>query len=362
MVEHSAVSMQESTTGAVTQFLEQEGLECLPSIKLLSFLAGALQRYEEEGVVLNPRVLLCNDISMFSRSMPGGRFLLVGQLAFSTDSGKQILKQCATLARAGWTVFVERDRKGTAARFGVLSFLASPTSVELREMVTLGHDSSIGAPEMAVLIEQIDPKTILLSGSRGNTLRIAFSTTRLVKDDAKELKQFCDLCCSNGTSAEFTLFFNSLLGRSLNESHGTILVCQSSGPITKVEGMNDAVVLNPPLDLGDAFMAYKTHGSADSILELQRSEALLLGMLQSDGIVVFDDRGAVTAYRVFFRDARTAAHLKVNVNKPKHLPKTSVPVGGARRRAFEGLKGLVGSELQGILFRSQDGVTEFKGG
>ncbi len=37
-------------------------------------------------------------------------------------------------------------------------------------------------------------------------------------------------------------------------------------------------------------------------------------------------------------------------------------VGGARRRAFEGLKGLVGNQLSSILFRSQDGQTIHFGG
>lgn len=359
MAEHNTVSMQESTTGAVTQFMEREGCECLQSIKLLAFLAGALQRYEEEGVVLSPRVLLCNNIDSFARSLPGGRFLLVGKLDFNSDSGKYVLKQCATLSRGGWIVFVERNPAGTEARFGVLSFLASPTSVELRDMVTLERDPSLGDPEMAVLVEQVDPKTILLSGSRGNTLRIAFSTTRKMTDDFLPIQRFSKLCCSGVAGAEFLGFFQSLLRRSLNESHGTILVCRSSGPVTKVKGMKDAVLLSPPLDLRDAFMAYKTVGDADSILELQRSEALFVGMLQSDGIIVFDDRGAVTAYRVFFREARIAAPK--GAQSAKSRKKAPAPVGGARRRAFEGLKGLVGQELQGALFRSQDGVTEFEG-
>ena len=358
MAEHKVVSIQESTTGAVTAFLEQENCDCLQSIRLLSFLAGALQRYEEEGVVLKPKVLLCNDIDAFYRSLPGGRVMVVGQSEFNSDVGKQILKQCATLARAGWTVFVERRAEGTQIRFGVLSFLASPMSVELREMVALTRDPALGDPDLAILAEQIDPKTVLFSGSRGNTLRIVFSTTRPSGDGTGEIEKFSSLCCSTDCSAEFKHFFRSLLGRALNESHGTILVCRSPEPVTKVKGMNDAVVLSPSLNLKDAFLAYRSSNSADSLLELQRSEALLVGMLQSDGIVVFDNRGAVTAYRVFFQGRKTAQPPK---GEQKKRRKSTPPAGGARRRAFEGLKPLIGSELQGILFRSQDGVTEFEG-
>jgi hypothetical protein len=216
MAEHATVSLQESTTGAVTQFMEREGCECLQSIKLLSFLAGTLPGYKEEGVALNTDVLLCNSIERFSRSLPGGRFLVLGKLEFNIDAGKQILKQCGTLAHAGWTVFVERNQNGTGARFGVFSFLASPTSVRLRDMVTLDRDATLGDPELAVLAEQIDPKTVLFSGSRGNTLQISFSTTRILKNDATELQQFSDACCSSSGNAEFTAFFASLLRRTLN--------------------------------------------------------------------------------------------------------------------------------------------------
>lgn len=190
MADHKTVSMQESTTGAVSQFLDLEGCECLQSIKLLSYLSGALQRYEEEGEVLNPKVVLCNSIEKFSQSLPGGRYVIVGKDDYGPETGKKILKQCATLARAGWVVFVERNKDGTAIKFGVLSFLASPTSVDLREMVGLGVDESLPPPEFSVLTERLDPKTVLLTGSRGNSLRIAFSTTRAIDNQGEALGKF----------------------------------------------------------------------------------------------------------------------------------------------------------------------------
>ena len=359
-VEHTIVSMQESTIGAIVQFMDREGCECLQSNKLLAFLAGALQHYEEEGVVLHPRVILCNQVDEFCQVLPGGRFLVVGQTSLNNDAGKQILKQCANLARAGWTIFVERNSAGTEARFGVLSFLASPTSIELREMVTIGNDTANEHHAFIVLVEQYDPKTILFSGSRGHTLKIAFSTTRANKDDSVELINFSRICCSNIGSAEFTSFFSTLLRKCLNESHGTILICTTKSSINDIKGMSGAVVLEPSLNIKDAFNTYKTLKDADSILELQRSEALLTGMLQCDGIVVFDNNAVVKAYRVLFHKVQTTTTANDGAVSGL-VVKGPTPAGGARRKAYEDLKPLIGGDLLAAFFRSQDGATEFTG-
>lgn len=163
------------------------------------------------------------------------------------------------------------------------------------------------------------------------------------------------MCSSTIEKSGFERYLSSLLARCLNESHGTILVSRVGQPIVKVKGMKDAVVLDPPLDIAGAFLSYKSEPNAEAMLELQRSEALLIGMLQSDGIVVFDDTGKVSAYRVFFKEGPAKGA------RGKRGATTAAPEGGARRRAYEGLKLLVGSELNGALFRSQDGLTEFQG-
>lgn len=358
MADHSTISIQESTAGGVTQFLELEGCECIQSIKLLSFLSGALQRYEEEGVLLNPKLLLCSSIEKFCATLPGGRFIVVGRSPYTSETGKNVLKQCATLAKSGWHVFVERSADGNETRFGVFSYLESPTSLSLKEILEIGSEDLSIDNEFSVSIEQLDPKTILMTGSKGNSLTIAFSTTRIASEGKEALKEFACMCVAGCNESDSELYFHTLLTRCLNESHGTILACLPTGSITEVAGMQDAVVIDPPLDLLTAFTNYKTSNSADAILELQRCEALLTGMLQSDGIVIFDDQGRVSAYRVFYREPAPSN----TGDAPASTQGKKKPIGGARRRAFEGVKALVGATLKGALFRSQDGLTEFHGG
>jgi hypothetical protein len=79
---------------------------------------------------------------------------------------------------------------------------------------------------------------------------------------------------------------------------------------------------------------------------------LLHGLLQSDGIVAFNETGQITAYRVFYKPPKgseDASKAKATVS------------GGARRRAFEGVSALVGPSLKSALFRSQDGHTMYAG-
>lgn len=114
--------------------------------------------------------------------------------------------------------------------------------------------------------------------------------------------------------------------------------------------MSDAVAVTPALDFGSVFSDYQKSGTAAAVLTLQRCEELLRGFLKCDGIIVFDRTARVIAYRVFYRPPPTQGPATENVS------------GGARRRAFEGLKTLVGTKLVSALFRSQDGLTIYRGG
>ncbi|MEG8019892.1 hypothetical protein [Sphingomonas aerolata] len=344
MAEAITVSIQKTTTGGVTEFLGFEEFDCLGSIKLLSFLAGALLRYEEEGIELSPQIILCQSIESVTRSIPGGTYYVIGAADFSPDLGKKILKECAALAQSVWAIFVERVDT-TTVRYGVMSYLATPTSISLADMI------AIDSTNFAVLIARADATTVRLVGAKGNSLDVAFSTVRESIKSDRDIVKFADSCVAADTAEPSKRYMRSLIERLLAGSHGTILAC-STTDILEVEGMTDAIGLSPPIDVMKAFESYRADGTADALLELQRTEALLQGLLQSDGIVTFNDGGQITAYRVFYKPpsaANTTAEASPTVS------------GGARRRAFEGVKALVGSALKSALFRSQDGHTLYVG-
>lgn len=344
MAEAKTVSIHKTTTGGVTEFLEDESFDCLASIKLLSFLAGALLRYEEEGIELNPQVVLCESIDSFTKIIPSGKYYRIGEEGFTHELGKKVLKECAALAQSAWAIFIERV-SATQVYYGVFSYLETPTSVPLSEMITIGDT------QFAVLVSRIDATTVRLAGAKGNTLDVAFSTVREVAKSEADIGKFADSCLPEETSDAGKRYLRNLIDKLLASSHGTILVC-AADKITAVEGMGDAVALSPPIDVLGSFENFRTSNAADSLLELQRVESLLHGLLQSDGIVAFNQAGQVTAYRVFYRPPAS--------EKVTGGAKQSVS-GGARRRAFEGVRKLVGTDLLSALFRSQDGHTMYAG-
>ena len=72
---------------------------------------------------------------------------------------------------------------------------------------------------------------------------------------------------------------------------------------------------------------------ADSLSDLQATEALIEGMLNSDGVVVFGTNGTILAYRVILTSTNDE---KVN------LPDS----GGGRRRTYELMKSRIGTRLR----------------
>ena len=67
-------------------------------------------------------------------------------------------------------------------------------------------------------------------------------------------------------------------------------------------------------------------------------------MMSSDGITVLRSDGAVLGFNVF------VAH-------PDSLDRHPGAIGGARRRTYETLAGMVGDGLVAAFYRSQDGHT-----
>ncbi len=345
MLEPKFVTFREQTTGRINDLLIDEGRACAATQNLLAYLAGALLNYREEGVEFAPSVVLCDSIEGFLRAFPGAIFHVVGTAPFDPSSGPRILKDCGPLSNRNWFIFIERvDESG--ARYGVFTYFRLPTAIQLHEGIT------IDPTQFSVLIKKVSPNTIEMRGAKGSSLTLAFSTVREAANVGNPIEKFATACCTDVDDGriikEFTSYFARVLEDALTLSHGTMLACGHQVDLTAIPEMHDAVPVSPMLDFKSAFAEYQSTGSAGSVLNLQRCEELLQGFIRSDGIVVFDTCGRVTAYRVFFRHGANNRE-------------SGAAVGGTRRRAFEGIKAIVGAGLTAVLFRSQDGLTLYHG-
>lgn len=337
------ITFRDQTSGKIGDFTSDEGYDCALTQALLSYLCGAIVRYKDEGVEISPLILVTDGISSFLSAFPGSVTYQIGELPLKADSGKRILKDCAPLFGPNWTIYIERVDANTL-RYGVFSYYKLPTAIPLEEGIELNPS------KFAILIRKISESTIELRGAKSNRLTIIFSTLRenpeIETDPVAEFAAACSKNLAKSESADrFETYLRRLLSSSLSISHGTILVCRKNAQTAKISQLKDSVSILPVIDFYKSYSESKID-DAGSVLALQRNEELLSGFMRCDGIIVFNSIGQLVAYRAFY---------KGNAQIPDEL------VGGARRRAFEGVKELVGQKLSGALFRSQDGLTLFYG-
>lgn len=351
------VTFRDQTSGKLTDLLADEGLTCGHTQALLAFLVGALVGYKEEGVELSPTILITTDLKNLVRGIPGAIHYQIGTGFLDSNIGKKILKECGVLSSGSWITYVERSdlrdssvpQGPVSAQFGVLSYSRTPSSLDIEEAIQLSP------AQFALLLRKVGQNEVELVGSNRNRLSVVFSTTREGSsiDSRGCITSFSKDCIENseedGGSEGFRRYFYGLLDRALGEAHGAILICVANNCNAVDDILQDSIVLAPFLDFHGAFKEYRESESASAYLRLQMSEDLLTGFLRSDGIVIFDDAGRVTAYRGFYRASEPI------------LSGGDKVVGGARRRAFEGVCSLIGLKIKGTLFRSQDGLTLYRG-
>lgn len=226
--------------------------------------------------------------------------------------------------------------------YGVFTYFRLPSAIPLHEGITINQDC------FCLLLRKTNANTVEVKGTKGSQLTLVFSTVREASAYGEHIERFARACCEHvpdeGRCKGFKLYFARLLENALANSHGTILLCSKSDKLLNLKELKDAVSVTPLLDFQAAFAEFQASNSADAILTLQRCEDLLQGFLRCDGMIAFDTAGRVIAYRVFYKPS-------------KNRPLVADVVGGARRRAFEGVKALIGDHLSSVLFRSQDGLT-----
>lgn len=282
-------------------------------------------------------------MAFFLQSFPGAVTYAIGKAPLDPASGPKILKDCGPLTGSNWSIFIERTGQGEI-QYGVFSYFRLPTAIPLHEGIT------IDSTRFCLLLRKISPGTIEIRGAKGNILTLIFSTVREAATSNHPVEKFAKACCLslNEQSENFKIYLGRLLEAALAVSHGTMLLCSDGMDLGQVNELKDAIPVSPALDFYAAFSEFEAANTAGSILTLQRCEELLHGFLRCDGMILFDTAGKVTAYRVFYRPQGNS-------------PATVDVIGGARRRAFEGVKSLVGERIVSVLFRSQDGLTLYHG-
>jgi hypothetical protein len=136
-------------------------------------------------------------------------------------------------------------------------------------------------------------------------------------------------------------FLKKTLFTAMRDAHGCIIAV--TGMRTAPGFLaSDGIMLADPIDFQD-LVRRLNKGEIDSTI-LANKSALVRGMLQTDGITLFDDRGRLLGYNCF---------VKVRGHEPG-------AIGGARRRAYTAVTGKIGRGVSAAFMQSQDGGTAFE--
>ncbi len=324
--------------GGLADFCSKSNLKMLANSSLIVELVVALARCQEEGTRLSPKAYLINDMVKLLQMLPGCLSVKIGSATFEVEGIKEGVKKCAPLAVGGWAIyFHEQD---TILEFGVFRGASNITSVPIDDIV-LVPDSGL----QIVKIQQLALDCVEVRAENGahhyvyldhrddNAQHPLTGIHLLIGSILRQLK--------SGTREQLDSYFSRILMEALLHSHGWIVAVTSMNRPPRFLA-KDGVTLDIPVDFSDIMERLLDHRSSE--YELESAGGLLKGMLNSDGIVLFDNRARLLGFNYF-----------VSSPSPQKV------IGGARKRAYMALESKLGKGLSAVLMQSQDGTSYFKG-
>ncbi|HEU4390192.1 MAG TPA: hypothetical protein VFV34_20490 [Blastocatellia bacterium] len=342
-----AVSFRAQLKGTVSDFLKREGMSCPHTEEALLELIVALSHYTEEGLLLFPQVVLCDELDTTLRLLQGSDPLGIGSGPRGEATIKEALKRCATLARPGWVVFVQRLANDLF--YGVFRSPWSPTALEIRDTVrALANDAE--RPHI-IVVNQLADKAVELMGASSGAVYVYLSAT---PDDAQPphtaVEALCRSCCADigaDEKEQVLSYVRRTYSLAIQQSHGTLIAVEACDEPAPVRG--DALMLANKIELSNLVRAHELQRTDETLAALTAYSNLVAGMVATDGIVILDSKAAVLGYNMFIT---------------QEVERTESPriAGGARRRAYKALCKWVDSQkLRACFIRSSDGASEYYG-
>lgn len=334
-----AYSIRESLQGALLDFVQESAFENMHLQAMVRELVGLLASYREEDLPLFPEVYVCASPNGLKALAPSGEQVTIGTAKLTADSAPLIVKNCAPLACGGWSIFVIRDDE--QVRYGLFRSVRHSLGTRAEEaMKGLGKDVPV------IMIRNRGHLVVELRSTTGLKFTVALTTTPAKASPLEhDIEEFVLAAASAlNDSDNYKSYLGKTLTDILQRCHGTLLAVIPR-PIDSSQGAPfTGVWPDPCLDLAGLYSRAQEAGTADALADLQAAEALLRGMINSDGVVMFGDDGTVLAYRVF---------LKPEENELSRLS----DLGGGRRRTYEVMKLRLNTTFKAAFFRSQDGET-----
>ncbi|MEO3877319.1 MAG: hypothetical protein AB1780_12495 [Pseudomonadota bacterium] len=331
------ITFRTQLIGGVTEFCQESQLQFLSNALHLVELIVMLAHYREEGVSLFPKVYLTNDKHTLTAMLPDGEVLKIGSSDPNVNGIKNAVKKCAPLATNGWLIYIEAT--DNCLEYGVFKGSGNPISVLVDDVLMTESDGLF-----VVKASQVADDCVEVQSNRGGRHYIFLnhrkeSSPPPLQYLGKLIKSITEKSPEEDREPTIS-FLNRLFVSALRESHGCIIAVTNMPKPPKFLS-DDGVILEEPIDFSS--LVYELKKERIEPNHLESKGFLLKGMLNSDGIILFDNKGRLLGYNCF---------VKVN-NKNNVL-------GGARKRAFASLKSKIGRGLSAVFMQSQDGWTDFE--
>ena len=337
------ISLGDQVRGAITAFLDGEAMSCPITAEGLVLLVNALSHYTEEGRELFPEVFLVDDLESVLKVMPGHQQIPIGYGPKNALSMSRALKKCAPLARLGWSVYIERQKKTFS--YGLFRYGTTMLALGAAELLVDQGDPAIPV----LMLRQVSRNVIELKGVSKASLLIHFGATRYGESSPSALiNKFVTAITRDVASdhqEQTAAFYRRIMSVVTHAGHGTLASVVGRRKRVLPPQFQDAIVIDPPLAVPLSVSDLLKVENCPSNTQLLAYNALITGMLLSDGITVFGSDGTVRAYNVFVRHPRQKS--------------AEATAGGARHRTYSVLSFMVEEGiLEGAFMQSQDGRVE----
>ncbi|CAH8295917.1 hypothetical protein EV196_11310 [Mariniflexile fucanivorans] len=338
------ISLRPVILGEAVSFLENEGMECLITQNGIVSLVNQLVNYREEGKDLFPKVYIVDDIDLVLQSLPMSQHCFIGQGEKTKETMLRALKKCAPLTEADWSIYIQRN--GDNFSYGVFRAGTSLLSVSIEDFLIIN-----GTEELKViLLHQISDKLIEIKGVQNEPLMISFGGREETnKSPIENQFEFIKTIVKNVDSSikeQTSNFYKKVFNEILKVGHGTLACTINGSKKTIPKRLEDGIILKQRINIPEIIKELLEKDDLQANSKLNGFFTIIIGMMESDGITVFTDKGEVAAYNVF-------------VKHPDSIAKTNTS-GGARSRTFLTLCKLIGKGLESAYIQSQDGKIETK--
>lgn len=331
------ITFRTQLLGGVTEFCTACRIPLFSNALNLVELVVLLAKYKEEGNPLHPEVYATTDISGLITMLPEAEKLQLGTTTRDANGIKHAIKKCAPLATGGWLIYLHDSSE--ILTYGLFRGTSNPVSV-LVDRVLLDKHNSIPVSKVFQVAEDC-VELIAWSGEH----HFVFLNHRR-EDSPPPLESLSRLIevISSKTAADLLdptqSFLTRILYNALRVSHGTLIaVTDRKTPPKNL--FDDGLRLDEPVDFPNLIKLVRRGDLPPG--RLTSVSSLLEGMLNSDGIILFDNKARLLGFNYFVR-AKAA----------------SKESGGARRRAFATLVKHIDKGLCAAFIQSQDGWSDFR--